>query len=176
MAITAATPANARAFGAAASVPCSAKGSWVTCVSSASATAQTAAELIRPGSVTASAIVPIPLGKGTSRVLLRCRYTAAGTVTTSPIIRVFAAYDNGARLITTTLVDDGTVRYMILASAQTVTCVAATDVRDTTYSYSVPIVLTGTDMLGADYLIVLVETAASISGAQDEIIEALLIN
>lgn len=176
MAITPATPQNARVFGASASVPCSAKGMWATCVNSASATAQSPSDLIRPGAVTAAAIVPIPIGKGTTRVLLRCRYSAAGAITTQPVIRVIGAYDSGAGLITTTFPDDGTVRYLILSTAQTVTCAPTTDVRDATYSYSVPIVITGTDMLGADYLIVFMETAASIAGAQDEIIEALLIN
>jgi len=152
----------------------SARGSWVTVHANASATAQTAAELIRPGSVSSSNVVPIKLGPGVTRALFRCRYGAAGTVTTSPTIRIFAAY--GKDLIpSTTIPDDGTLRFVILASAQAVSCVAATDVRDTTCSYSVPLSLSGTDLLGADYLIVFVEVAASITGATP-IIEALLLN
>jgi hypothetical protein len=96
-------------------------------------------------------------------------------VTTSPVIRIFACYGKGL-IPGTSIPDDGTLKFVILASAQTLTCVAATDVRDTTYSYSVPLSLTGTDMLGADYLMVFVETASSIAGSETEIVQVLLLN
>lgn len=151
------------------------KGDWATAHLSASATAQTAAELIRPGSVSSANVQPLLLGAGVTRVLVRCRYSAAGTVTTLPVVRLIGVYGKGI-INGTSIPDDGTAKFVILASAQTVTCVPATDVRDTTYSYSAPLSLSGTDLLGANYLMVFIETAASISGAVDEIIEVLLIN
>lgn len=150
----------------------SVKGHWVTCHANSGDTAQSAGELIQPGTCTSANIIPIKLGPNCVRALFRCRYTAAGAVTTSPVIRIFGAY--GA--LTTTLTNDGTVKYVILASAQPLTCTVATDVRDTTYGYSPPLSLTPTDLLGADYLIVFVETASSIAGAQTEIIECCLMN
>lgn len=173
MATALAVPVNPRSKGPEDSILVSAKGDWGIANSDVSATAQTSANLIRPGGVTASNIVPLKLGPRVTRALIRIRYGAAGTVTTSPILRLIAAW--GAGLCDTSLPDDGTVRYMALATAQSVTCVAATDMRDATYSYSAPISLTATDMLGADYLIVFVETAASISGATP-VAEVLLIN
>jgi hypothetical protein len=174
MAITATVRANPESKGPMDVVPVSVKGAWQIANNSASSTAQSSSDLIRPGAVTASSVQAVTLGSRVTRVLLRCRYSAAGAVTTSPSITVFAAYGPG--LCDTALPDDGTVRYVRLLSAQAVTCVAATDVRDATYSYSDPVSLTGTDLLGADYLIVFISTAASIAGAVDEVIEALLIN
>lgn len=170
MAVTA--TASNPATGGPANVSCSAKGSWVT-VHANAASAQSASDLYTPGAVTSANVVPIRLGKGTTRVLLRCRYANGATVTTSPVVRIIAAYGDG--LITTTFPTDGTVRYMIAASAQTLTCTSASDIRDGTYSYSPPHAAAGTDLLGADYLIVFVETASSITGAT-QIVEALLIN
>lgn len=155
------------------SVIVSAKGAWVTAHANASATAQTAAELIRPFNVSSSNVIPFKLGQLT-RCLFRCRYGAAGAVTTSPVIRVFACYGDIATGATT-IVDDATIRSIIVASAQTLTCVAATDVRDTTYSYSAPLSLSGSDMLGGDFGLVFIETAASITGATP-IIEVLTLN
>lgn len=150
------------------------KGSWTTCHANASATAQTAPELIRPGAVVSANVIPLEIGAGATRVLLRCRYGAAGAVTTAPTIRIIAAYGKGL-IPGTSIPDDATVKYMILARAQAVPCVAATDVRDTTWSYSDPLTLTGTDMLGANYLIVFVEIAAVIAGAGNSI-EAMVLN
>jgi len=172
---TVATPVQANpASNGGSVVIASAKGSWNVCHLNASATAQTGAELIQPGNVSSSNIVPIELGESVTRGLFRCRYGAAGAVTTSPVIRIFAAY--GPKLIPgTTIPNDGTLRFVILARAQTLTCVAATDVRDATYSYSDPLSLAGTDLLGASYLLVFVETAASITGATP-VIESCLLN
>jgi len=164
--------ANPNAFGASASVPTSAKGAWVT-VHANAASAQSASDIYTPGAVTSANVIAIPLAKGTTRCFIRCRYANGATVTTSPVIRIISAY--GAGLISTTFPTDGTVKYLIAASAQTLTCTSATDIRDGTYSYSALHSTTGTDLLGADYLIVFVETASSITGAT-QIIEALLTN
>lgn len=151
----------------------SAKGTWNVCHLNASATAQTAAELIRPGSVSSSNVVPIELGESTTRVLLRCRYGAAGTGT-GPTVRIIAAYGRGL-IPATTIPDDGTMEYAILVRAQALSIAPTTDVRDATYSYSDPFTLPGTDMLGANYLLVFVEVAASITGATP-VVECCLLN
>lgn len=152
----------------------SAHGAWDIAHLSASATPQTAAELIRPFSVVSTNVVPIRCHQ-MSRVLLRCRYSAAGVVTTAPIIRIIACYGELAEAAAT-IADDGTVRSVLLASAQPLPCAPTTDMRDATYSYSVPLSLSLTDVLGANFLLVFVETASNITGAADEVIEIMLLN
>lgn len=149
-------------------VPVSAKADWQVVHLDAEATAQTSAELIRPGSVSSSNVIPVTVGERASRVLVRAKYSAAGAVTTSPIVRVIGCY--GPKLFTgTSIPDDGTVRYVILASAQTLTLTAASDVRDTTWSYSPVLSPTsgqiGIDLAGADYVMVFVETAGNVVGS-----------
>lgn len=151
----------------------SAHGSWDIAHLNASATAQTAAELIRPFSVSSANVVPIRTHHST-RMLVRCRYGAAGVVTTSPVVRLFSVYGT-VNEGDTTLADDGTIRAVILARAQTIACVPATDVRDATYSYSDPLTLTLTDGIGSNAALVFIETAASITGVTP-VIELMLLN
>jgi hypothetical protein len=157
--------------------PVSVKGDWQAVHLDAEATAQTSAELIRPGSVSSSNVIPIEIGDRVTRVLIRAKYSAAGAVTTSPVVRVIGAYGKGL-IPDSTIPDDGTVRFVILASAQTITLTAATDVRDTSWSYSPVLSPTsgqlGIDLAGANYLLVFVETAGNVVGSIS--LEALFIN
>lgn len=152
----------------------SSHGSWAISHLSASATAQTGPELIRPFNLVSTNVVPIKMQRAT-RVLIRCRYSAAGVVTTSPVIRIIAGYGDIADGATT-IPDDGTIRQIAIAIAQPLPCVPATDQRDATYSYSAPLSLTPSDLLGCNFFLTLVETAASITGAVDEVIEVMLLN
>jgi hypothetical protein len=154
----------------------SAKGDWQTVHADLKASANSSAELRRPGSVTGTNVSVVLLGPVT-RVFLRAKYDPSATLTTSPVVRIIGAWGkiSQANLTAGTLPDDASVRYMTIASAQTITIATTTDQRDATFAYSAPHSTTGTDMLGADYLIVLVETAANTStGAVT--CEALVIN
>lgn len=139
----------------------SGKGGWQTAHLDLEATANTAAELRRPGSVTSNNVAIVELGAAT-RVLYRVKYDASATVTTSPVIRIIGAWGSISQSAGV-LPDDGTVRYAAIATAQTITLNASTDQRDATNAYSAFHSAAGTDMLGANYAIALVETAANTS-------------
>lgn len=129
--------------------------------------ANTAGELLNPGSVSSAYVVPVVVSQGT-RLRIMARIAYAATVTTSPVVRVYGAdqVPNSSGAFPT-----GTLFHRIDAenftdTGTTVTLAAAASAQNdgTTYAWSSPLpVSTGWDMLGAKAVIVLVETAANTS-------------
>lgn len=170
--------------------PASVQGTWVTLHGNLSATAETAAVLKRPATYAGSLVYPARVHPSTTRVLIRARYKqGTSTVTTSPIVRLYAAYGPDASFTasTGTFLDDGTVQFMRIDTGSstgagvtlTLTTTATDDkLRDTTYRYSDAYDIAGTDLLGAKWIVALTETAANISGGADTVVElqALALN
>lgn len=160
-------------------VAASGKATSVIVVTDATATAQTAAQLMSPQTVTASNITVVRLGSGVSRALIRARLATATTaVATSPVVRVYAIVGGGGDGWTTGVPlrldnadsDAAGVTLTLPGTPSTTNMLA-----DGTYRYSDCISLTATDLQGATFLVVLVETAASITGGACAI-EAILQN
>lgn len=160
-------------------------GPWVTIHDNAEDTPSTAPELIRPLSVTSANVHALKVPPGASRVMLRVRWTAAGAVTTSPVIRAYSVY--GSANASGWFADDGTVQLARIdrnatgAGGVTVTLDATNDLRDATYSYSAPAIHSddGTpwmDCKGGGHVFVLVATAANVAGAQPCVIQAAFLN
>jgi hypothetical protein len=158
-------------------------GPWKTIHDDAEAAASSAAELIRPLSVTSANVHALAVPPGATRVMVRVRWAVAGAVTTSPVVRVYGVY--GERNASDWFPDDGTVQLIRLdrdltgAGGVTVTLDATNDLRDTTYSYSNPAIHTDTglpymDCKGAGHVFVLVSTAANVAGAAS--IQAAFLN
>jgi len=137
------------------------------------ASAQSASELLRPLSVTSSNIARLMFTGHVTRFMLRGRYNAdATTAGHAGIVRVYAYFLNGTgKTESDVLPDDGTVRIMRLdatsGTGYTLSADPSTDFRDTTYRYTKPMEIGGStliDACGASGLIVLLETAATLSG------------
>lgn len=167
-------------------------GPWQTIHDDFEASASSAAELIRPFSVTSANVHAVRVPAGATRVMVRCRWTAAGAVTTSPVIRAYGAYcpaggNPGTLNSSDWFDDDGTYQVVRIdrnatgAGGVTVTLDATNDLRDTTYSYSANAIHTddGTpwfDCKGASYVFVLCSTAGNVAGAQTGVIQAAFLN
>lgn len=170
---------KANVLGGSTVVAASGKATSVVAITDATATAQTAAELMYPQSVTASAITVVKLGDGVTRALIRARLTTATTaVATSPVVRVFAIigdnaddWADGVPFRLDNLDSDAAGKTLTLPASPSNTNM----LRDGTYRYSDAISLTATDLQGATHLVVLVETAASITGGACSV-ECLLQN
>lgn len=147
--------------------PCSVRGQPTLIHSDLTQTANTGAELLRPLSATTSYIVPAHLRSGT-RISVWARYLRASTVTTNPVVRLYAVYGS---LSSGASVDDGTVQWRRIdnsdanATGITLTISSGADGRDTTYAYTdeMPSTTVGYDAKGAWYILALVETAAVVS-------------
>jgi len=128
----------------------------------------------------------VKLGDDVGRILFRCRRAATSAITTSPVIKVFGAYtDTDPDPVTNAFPNDNTIPFDRLdginsAAGLTLTCVAATDLRDGTYSYSNwltythPISGIKGDRFGARWIFPMVTTPANIAGT-GVIIEMLAI-
>lgn len=158
-------------------------GPWVTIHDDEEATASTAAVLIRPLSETSGNVHAIRVPDGATRVLIRDKRTAATVIVASPVLRVYGVY--GEANAEGWFADDGTIQVIRLdrhtvGAGATLTLVQATDIRDTTFQYSAPLIQTddGTpwmDCKGAQYVFVLVETAANIT-AGTGVLQAAFLN
>jgi hypothetical protein len=158
--------------------PISVKGSWTDICSNVEATAESSAVLLRPFSATSSYIVPGTVSVGT-RLVVRMKYTAGTTVGTNPVFRFYGVYgkfDNGA------FADDGTVYALRIDNADanatgvTITASTGAQIRDTTYEYTDPLPdLTGWDLMGAHYVLALIETAGSITSGTGTL-QAMVLN
>jgi hypothetical protein len=168
-------------------VAVSAKGTWATVIADAKASANSAAELLQPLSITSNNIQPILLGLTSTSVLIRAKYaTAITAMTTNPAVRIFAAYGTAVN-DAGSFVNDGPVRLVRLDAAaggttgRTITLDGTNDIRDSVSKYSAPLVVTSPfsavgDLAGAQYLIVVLETAAAISAGSGAIeIEAMVV-
>ena len=154
---------------------------WTTIHADAEAAAETTA-LTRPTLAGVNAGVRyLQVPDGAVRVQVRVRYD--GTVTTSPVLRVFGL--TGA-IPTTGVVAEGTgvawakrLDSIANSTGTTLTLDATNDITDGTYKWS-PVMenqIDGSpwvDLQGSSYVTVLVETAANVSGAA--LIEAVFLN
>lgn len=147
--------------------PASTKGLWSTANSDAE-TAQSAGEILRPLSATASTIVWLRVHPSVTRVLMRLRYDTGATYTTAPVVRLFGVFFPDA-IQANAFADDGTVHVMRIdnvdsgAAGITIAGDATNDIRDTTYKYTDPTTFDGYDLRGASHVAAFIETAANIS-------------
>jgi hypothetical protein len=182
------TNANIRSGANSVVIAGSAKGTWVTANTDATATAQTTAQLYAPSSIAGTSKVQwIKVHAGCTRVLVRARMPKnTSAVATSPVIRVYGANMADGALIASdgTVPTDGTIQFLRLDNASvtaagptvTLTCATTTTMNDATYWYSNVVDLTGYDLLGSDYVGVLVSTSASITGGGAVEVQLLLLN
>lgn len=139
----------------------------------------TAGELLNPGSVSSTYVIPAIVSQGT-RLRIKARVSLAAAVTTSPVVRIFGADQvpdsSGA-------FPSGTIFHRIDSENETdagTTITLAADPVDmmndgTTYAWSNTLpVSTGWDMLGAKAVIVLVQTAANVNSGTVPLYIALL--
>lgn len=181
-------------------VPTTAHGVWLTIHNDITATAATAAQLLRPLSVTSSNVRIVRVPSGAVRVRIRARYTAAVNVTTAAIVRVYGltpplepSSEFTATVTDTSttfsFADDGTTGIDRVdadtanAAGVTLSPIASplgANIRDGTYSYSdvFPYRSTpsmGYDLAGASYMMALVEQAA-VLGSGAAVLQAMFIN
>lgn len=162
--------------------PVSTRSEWVKVHDDLEATADSAAELLRPLSTDSTTAHAFYCPYAT-RLLLRVKYPVAATVSTNPIVRLYGIWPGPGTAHDAPLADDGTFRVMRLdnvdnnAAGVTITISTGTDIRDTTYGYSDCPSLDGYDLKGAPMALVLVETAAATSASAAEVVlEAMALN
>jgi hypothetical protein len=143
-------------------------GNWVQ-VHTDAEQVNSAAELLNPGSVSSTYVIPGIVTQGT-RMMIRARIAYAATVTTSPVVRIFGAdqIPNSSGVFPA-----GTIFHRIDADADTtagttITLVAAASAQNdgATYAYSSAFPVTssiGYQLRGARAIIVLINTAANVS-------------
>jgi len=131
----------------------------------------TATQLLRPSTVSTTYVIPAVVTQGTRlRITARTDF-AVSAIATSPVVRIYGAdqlpdsttgaWPNGTifhRIDSSNFTDVGTTVTLALAAA------AQNDGATYCWTSQLP-VDTGWDMLGAKAIMVLVETAASVTGA-----------
>jgi hypothetical protein len=188
MAIGSLIKSNVRSSGLQNVVVAAPKGQWVT-VNDDARTAQGASVLLSPATVTDSVFHWVAVPEGVRKVLVRARMpVGTATVTTSPKVRVWGAFKTQATSGEVAIgsdgsfVNDGTIQFVRLDNATVsnagVTLSLATSSRlvDSTWSYSDVSTLSGYDTQGADYIGVMVDTAAAIVSSAAVEIQVLLLN
>jgi len=166
-------------------------GPGVTCPSSMQVTwtqihtdlaqVNTATQLLRPSTVSTTYVIPAIVSQGTRlRIMARTDF-AVSAIATSPVIRIYGAnklpnsdgsWPSGTifhRIDSSNFTDVGTTVTLALAAA------AQNDGATYCWSSQLP-VDTGWDMLGAKAIMVLVETAASLTGATSTPLYAGILN
>src|SRR5690606_30642040 len=124
----------------------------------------------------------VKIGPGVTRAVIRAKYPKGSTVSASPVVYPILAY--GEPNADGSMPADGSVRFLRADNADsdaagltlTLTTGGNGLMVDDTYAYSDPVSLTAADLLGADYLGVVVGTAANVGGAGAVPIEVLLLN
>lgn len=160
--------------------PTSTKGEWVTCHTNLAATASTAANLSTPYNAADTNAVWIKVPECT-RVVLRAKCAVGvSAVAASPIVYVYGV-DTKGDVTASTIPSDATIGPVgaktLTGTAVTLTLAAAsanTNIKDATYLYSAesdPL-----DLKGAAYLLVLVQTAASLTSGGTPVCEAKFLN
>ena len=165
--------------------PASVKAQWTTVHGNLSDTAETATVLLRPATYASAFVYPARIHHSATRISIMARYKqATSMVTTTPVVRIYGIWgaDTVVNASTGAIADDGTAIIRRLDNGAsngagitlTLTTAAAADkMRDTTYRYSDEYDITGVDLRGAKWLLALTETAASISGGADTVVELL---
>lgn len=167
------------AFGAV-SYPCSIRGAWHVLHNDLTATAETSTVLLNPATYAGTSVYPAEVSAGT-RLLIRARMKATvTTVTTVPEVCLFGgwgpetAFTEATGAFTTT----GDVTWSRLdnpaaGSAGITLNLTNTGYRDSTYYYGDIYDISGTDLLGARWLLGLTKTAAVVSGGSDTKVQLL---
>jgi len=161
------------------SYPVSVRGEWRVIHSNLALTAETSTVLLNPGTYASTGVIPVELPSCT-RLLLRVRTKLITGVTTNPVVCIFggwgpaASYTQGTGVFLT----DGTITWSRLdnpaAGSTGITLTPTTaGYRDTTYRYGDIYDITGIDLLGANYLLALTQTAGVVTGGTDQTIELL---
>lgn len=145
-------------------------------------TATSGAALYDPLNSGGTTILPVRLGANATRVMLRARITSATTaVATSPVVRVYAIWGGNSEDWTTGIMGridtndvDATGLTLSLPASPSTTNMTSQALGATTYRYGDWVSLDGTDCKGADAILVVVETAASITGGACDVQVAVL--
>lgn len=159
-------------------------GTIATALVSVAGTVNSAAEILRPLSITNSNNVLVKLGFG-ARVFFRAKYPQGGSLSTNPVVQPIGIFSN-TDPVDGAFADDGTVSFCRLDALSgvagiTIAETAATDKRDTTYRYSNWFTFTSPytgavgDTLGARYLLLLSTTAGVVTSGTASI-EVLILN
>lgn len=138
------------------------KGVW-TVANDDCRTAQSAAMLLSPATITDSTFHWVKVPQGATKVLVRARVPIATTsIGTAPTVRVIGAYENGGTINSDgSMPSDGTVCFARLDAATWagtaltvwgVVTLATAEYRDASYYYSNVTALAGYALLGADYV------------------------
>jgi len=150
--------------------PASVQGGWVV-ANTDLATADSAANLLKPQLVSRAAVRWIEVPQSATRCIVRGRNLATlSAVTTSPVVRVIGARGTPDRTSTTTPWSAGPAAggtnqgvFELLATAQTLTMATTGNVEDDTNEYTTTTDLI--DLKGCSWIAVLVETAASVTNS-----------
>lgn len=160
----------------------SVKGQWVQCHDNLEATAESATVLLKPWSAATSSLHWVKVPDGATRILIRAKNDAAATTfTTDARVRMFGAFTVGTGTKVDSAVDaangfSGTpgdanfAEFLRLDSAdanangQTLVLTATGNLEDASFEYSDPPDLTGYDLKGAQYVGMLPDTAANVTG------------
>lgn len=149
------------------------KGKWIVCHDNLEATAETAAVLLKPYSAVTTTLHWVKVPDGATRVMIRAKNDAAATTfTTSPAVVIMGAYGtpNDAGEFSGTVADAHYARFLRLDTADsngaavTLTLAATGNQEDASFEYSDVPTLDGYDLKGCDYVAMLVQTAANVTG------------
>ena len=141
-------------------------------VNSNGASASAAGVLYAPGSTNAaSAVVPINIPKGATRMLIRQRLSSNATVgTTMSVVRPFSFDVNGVPTRLDSTAATATAAGLTLSFHTT----GSLNISDGTYIYSPPASLEGLDAIGDKNARVLVDTASDHTAAVNQILVKFL--
>ena len=165
--------------------PVSNYGKWITLHDDAR-TAQSATDLLRPVAVDDSVCHWVEVSKGASKLAcIRAKVPiATSAVGTSPVVRVYAGY--GVLPSTGIPPTDGSFRVERLdnsswtAAGLTLTFAASPTTsnahNDAVYFYSASVLQTPTDLKGANYILVAVETAGACTATAVMAVEGMFLN
>jgi hypothetical protein len=158
----------------------------VTVCTNTAGTIGDATDMLNPLNFSSTICNWIKIDEDIDRVFLRVRRAVGTTVvTTSPVVKVYGVFaDTPPDSSTNQFANDGTIPYARIdaattAAGTTLTCVVATDQRDSAYQYSDwvgythPVSGIKGDTAGASYILVMLTTASNFTNGGTPIIQAL---
>jgi len=173
--------------GAQAVCPTTMGGVIETAIVSVAGTVNSAAEILRPLSITNANNVLVKLGFG-AKVFFRVKYSQAESLSTNVVVQPIGIFTTTEPTEAQGFADDGTIEFCRLdalsgaATPISLAETAATDKRDTTWRYSDWVTFTSPftgvvgDAAGASWLLLLMTTAGVVSGAGTASVEVLVVN
>ncbi len=153
--------------------PCSVSGNWVTLHADLEQAADASTELTQVLTTNNTGARFLKVPPFATRMIARVKYTTAGTSPTNPVVRFY-----GSDVWSATGVIDLSTPSILMrldnadnaAAGLTFTMTTATDVADSTYSYSNPMPsLTGIDLQGCVAVLPIVTTAAALTSGTVEL-------